>query len=41
MKNSVSNKVPWFEDDRPLETINLRRSTRTLTRSIFELKEDR
>lgn len=38
MKNSVSNKIPWFEDNNDL--INLGRSQRTINRSFYNLRSD-
>ncbi len=38
MKNSVSNKIPWFEDNNDL--MNLGRSQRTLNRSFYNLRSD-
>jgi hypothetical protein len=38
MKNSASNKIPWFEDNNDL--MNLGRSQRTLNRSFYNLRSD-
>ena len=38
MKNSVSNKIPWFEDNNDL--MNLGRSQRTINRSFYNLRSD-
>lgn len=41
MKNSVTNKFGWFEEDKSIDINPLRRSTRGMNRSIFEIREDR
>ena len=41
MKNSTTNKMAWFEDDKNIDMNPLRRSTRGMNRSIFEIREDK
>lgn len=41
MKNSTTNKMAWFEDDKNIDVNPLRRSTRGMNRSIFEIREDK
>lgn len=41
MKNSTTNKIAWFEEDKNIDLNPLRRSTRGMNRSIFEIREDK